>query len=140
MAAPLPACFSAAGKSTAELMTMGRKDVKETDAALMRSEKIVNDTMAIGIQTAETLQGQTRQLEKVLQGAIKGQGWGDRRAGAGNGRGGWGSGGARKRGSIAWDRERETPGQLADHATQERVLMLVHMQAVQNGKGCCWEA
>lgn len=54
------------GKNTAELMTMGRKDMKETDAALLRSEKIVNDTMAIGIQTAETLQGQTRQLEKVI--------------------------------------------------------------------------
>lgn len=51
--------------NTTELMTMGRKQVKETDASLLRSEKIVNDTMAIGIQTAETLQNQTRQLEKV---------------------------------------------------------------------------
>ena len=46
-------------------MQLGRQQVKETDAALLRSEKIVNDTMAIGIQTAETLQAQTRQLEKV---------------------------------------------------------------------------
>lgn len=46
-------------------MQLGRRDMKETDAALMRSEKVVNDTMAIGIQTAETLQSQTRQLEKV---------------------------------------------------------------------------
>ena len=54
-----------AGMNTSELMTMGRKQIKETDTSLLRSEKIVNDTMAIGIQTAETLQGQTRQLEKV---------------------------------------------------------------------------
>lgn len=55
-----------AGKSTQELMQLGRRDMKETDASLLRSEKIVNDTMAIGIQTAETLQAQTRQLEKVI--------------------------------------------------------------------------
>lgn len=53
--------------STTELMQLGRQQVKETDAALLRSEKIVNDTMAIGIQTAETLQAQTRQLEKVCR-------------------------------------------------------------------------
>ena len=56
-----------AGMNTTELMQLGRQQVKETDASLLRSEKIVNDTMAIGIQTAETLQGQTRQLEKVGQ-------------------------------------------------------------------------
>lgn len=54
--------------NTTELMQLGRKQVKETDASLLRSEKIVNDTMAIGIQTAETLQGQTRQLEKARAG------------------------------------------------------------------------
>lgn len=52
--------------NTTELMQMGRQQIKETDTSLLRSEKIVNDTMAIGIQTAETLQGQTRQLEKVI--------------------------------------------------------------------------
>lgn len=52
--------------STTELMQSGRKDIKETDAALLRSERVLNDTMAIGIQTAETLQNQTRQLEKVI--------------------------------------------------------------------------
>ena len=54
-----------AGASTSELMQIGRTQIKETDASLLRSEKVLNDTMAIGIQTAETLQGQTRQLEKV---------------------------------------------------------------------------
>lgn len=57
--------FLPPGMSTTELMQLGRQQVKETDVALLRSEKIVNDTMAIGIQTAETLQAQTRQLEKV---------------------------------------------------------------------------
>ena len=57
-----------AGMSTVELMQTGRQDMKATDAALLRSEKLVNDTMAIGIGTAETLQGQTRQLEKVRRG------------------------------------------------------------------------
>ncbi|EFN51513.1 hypothetical protein CHLNCDRAFT_55096 [Chlorella variabilis] len=52
--------------NTTELMQLGRQQMKETDVSLLRSEKIVNDTMAIGIQTAETLQGQTRQLEKVI--------------------------------------------------------------------------
>lgn len=60
-----------AGKSTQELMQLGRRDMKETDASLLRSEKIVNDTMAIGIQTAETLQAQTRQLEKVGAGGAR---------------------------------------------------------------------
>lgn len=65
----LAACHAhRAGMSTTELMQLGRQQVKETDAALLRSEKIVNDTMAIGIQTAETLQAQTRQLEKVPRG------------------------------------------------------------------------
>lgn len=79
--------------NTTELMQLGRRQVKETDAALLRSEKVVNDTMAIGIQTAETLQGQTRQLEKARgQRAAGGQrwsaaaawavAWGSRRAGA----------------------------------------------------------
>ena len=52
--------------TTTELMTMGRRDIKETDAALLRSERLVNDTIAIGVQTAETLDQQTKQLEKVI--------------------------------------------------------------------------
>lgn len=46
-------------------MEMGRRQVKETDQSLIRSERLVNDTIAIGAQTAETLQVQGRQLEKV---------------------------------------------------------------------------
>lgn len=53
-------------KTTTELVTLGRKDIKETDASILRSERLVADTVAIGVQTAETLQGQGQQLEKVL--------------------------------------------------------------------------
>ena len=49
--------------NTTELMQLGRQQIKQTDTSLLRSEKVLNDTMAIGIQTAETLQAQTRQLD-----------------------------------------------------------------------------
>lgn len=52
--------------ATTELMTMGRRDIKTIDDSLVRSERLVNDTVAIGVQTAETLQGQGKQLEKVM--------------------------------------------------------------------------
>lgn len=51
--------------SSSDLMEMGRKHVVETDQSLVRSERLVNDTIAIGAQTAETLQMQGKQLEKV---------------------------------------------------------------------------
>ena len=41
-----------------ELMARGRKDIKETDAALARSEKVVAETIAIGTATAATLDAQ----------------------------------------------------------------------------------
>ena len=47
---------------------MGRKDIATTDQSLLRTERIVNDTIAIGAQTAETLQQQGKQLEKVRGG------------------------------------------------------------------------
>jgi hypothetical protein len=44
---------------------MGRKDLAKTEQSLYRSERLVNDTVQIGVQTAETLQAQGEQLEKV---------------------------------------------------------------------------
>lgn len=41
-----------------ELMARGRKDIKETDASLARSEKVVAETIAIGAATAATLDAQ----------------------------------------------------------------------------------
>ena len=46
-------------------MEAGRRQIGETDASLVRAERLVNDTVAIGAQTAETLQLQGKQLEKV---------------------------------------------------------------------------
>lgn len=51
--------------TVSDLMVSGRKAIKETDASLLRSERIVNDTVAVGAQTAETLQLQGQQLGKV---------------------------------------------------------------------------
>lgn len=48
-----------------DLMEMGRKHIGETDQSLIRSERLVNDTIAIGAQTAETLQTQGQQLSKI---------------------------------------------------------------------------
>ena len=39
-------------------MARGRKDIKETDASLARSEKVVAETIAIGAATAATLDAQ----------------------------------------------------------------------------------
>ena len=51
--------------ATQDLMEMGRKQMKETDQSLIRSERLVNDTISIGAQTAETLQVQGQQLGKI---------------------------------------------------------------------------
>ena len=46
-------------------MELGKKNMKETDTSLMRSERLVNDTVAIGAQTAETLQIQGKKLGQI---------------------------------------------------------------------------
>lgn len=51
--------------STSNLMELGRKQTLETNKSLARSARLVNDTIAIGAQTAETLQIQGKQLEKI---------------------------------------------------------------------------
>ncbi|KAK9834785.1 hypothetical protein WJX74_010475 [Apatococcus lobatus] len=51
---------------TVELMAQGKATIKDTDDALIRAQKIVEDTIQIGTQTAETLHGQTKQMERVL--------------------------------------------------------------------------
>jgi hypothetical protein len=44
--------------TTVELMARGRKDIKETDASLARSERVLADTIAVGTATAATLAAQ----------------------------------------------------------------------------------
>lgn len=55
-----------AAMSTQQVMEQGKKEIKATDDALKRSERIVEDTIQIATGTAATLHGQTKQLEKVL--------------------------------------------------------------------------
>ena len=59
---PFPSPFSAAVYSTQQLMEMGRKKNRETDARLDRMNRVVEDTIQIGNTTAETLKGQTEQV------------------------------------------------------------------------------
>ena len=47
-------------------MAQGRKEIAETDEALVRAKRIVANTIEVGTKTAETLQGQTQQMERVL--------------------------------------------------------------------------
>lgn len=51
--------------STNDMIELGRRNIQETDESLLRSERVVNDTIAIGAQTAETLQTQGNQLNKI---------------------------------------------------------------------------
>lgn len=55
-----------AGMGTTELIQLGRKEIASTDAALVRAQKVVADTIDVGTKTAETLVGQTNQLERVM--------------------------------------------------------------------------
>lgn len=54
------------GMSTTEAIQLGRKEIASTDQALTRAQKVVADTIDIGTKTAETLEGQTKQLERVM--------------------------------------------------------------------------
>lgn len=52
--------------TTQQLMDRGHKEIHETNAALDRSEKLVEDTMEIGATTASTLHDQTGQMNKIV--------------------------------------------------------------------------
>ena len=52
--------------STTELIVEGRKKMKDSDESLIRSEKLVAETIDIGTKTAEKLHDQTKQLERVV--------------------------------------------------------------------------
>eukprot|EP00898_Chlorokybus_atmophyticus_P004456 jgi/Chlat1/5010/Chrsp32S08950 len=51
--------------SMEELMLHGNKKMDESDAALERSKAVVENTMKVGAATAETLQAQSKQMERV---------------------------------------------------------------------------
>ena len=52
--------------TTQQLMDQGRKDIVDTEQGLIRSNKIVADTIQVATATAETLDAQTEQLERTL--------------------------------------------------------------------------
>ena len=51
-------CCRAADMSTSEMVQRGKMDIAATDKALTRSERVVEDTIAIATSTAETLHKQ----------------------------------------------------------------------------------
>lgn len=64
-----PVCLEAdapAAMSTAQLIQLGKKEIASTDQALVRAQKVVADTIEVGTKTAETLDSQTKQLERVM--------------------------------------------------------------------------
>ena len=67
---PTPPLYSLSpAMTTPEMMLLGRALIKETDASLARSARVVAETAAVGTKTAEALAAQTEQLERVLDDA-----------------------------------------------------------------------
>lgn len=54
------------GMTVKELMQLGRKEVAEIDQALLRAERIVENTKEIGATTAATLNDQSKQMDKIV--------------------------------------------------------------------------
>jgi hypothetical protein len=52
--------------STQQLISTGRKTMSETEKSILRSTRVVEDTIAIGQQTAAMLGEQTHQMEKIM--------------------------------------------------------------------------
>ncbi|CAI0433239.1 unnamed protein product [Linum tenue] len=56
----------ASAMSNQELVDAGMKTMDETDQAIERSKKVVQQTVEVGTQTAVTLKGQTEQMERIV--------------------------------------------------------------------------
>lgn len=52
--------------TTQQLMNTGRRTMSETEKSIQRSARVVEDTIAIGQQTAAMLSEQTHQMEKIV--------------------------------------------------------------------------
>ncbi|GMH35226.1 hypothetical protein BSKO_03094 [Bryopsis sp. KO-2023] len=52
--------------STQQVITKGRGEIQDIDNRLARAEKVVDDTIQIGVQTAAELAEQTKQMEKIV--------------------------------------------------------------------------
>jgi len=64
--ATVPKRAAPADMDTTTLIVEGRKKIKESDESLIRSEKLVAETIEIGTKTAAKLDDQTKQLERVV--------------------------------------------------------------------------
>lgn len=62
----VPKGAALADMDTTTLIVEGRKKIKESDESLIRSEKLVAETIEIGTKTAAKLDDQTKQLERVV--------------------------------------------------------------------------
>ncbi|XVF38973.1 hypothetical protein REPUB_Repub20aG0148900 [Reevesia pubescens] len=56
----------ASAMSNQELVDHGMKTMDETDQAIERSKKVVEQTIEVGTQTAVTLKGQTEQMGRIV--------------------------------------------------------------------------
>ncbi|XWS14292.1 hypothetical protein CRYUN_Cryun36dG0109900 [Craigia yunnanensis] len=56
----------ASSMSNQELVDHGMKTMDETDQAIERSKKVVEQTIEVGTQTAVTLKGQTEQMGRIV--------------------------------------------------------------------------
>ncbi|KAB1213750.1 putative plant SNARE 13 [Morella rubra] len=52
--------------SNQELINTGTKTMNETDQAIERTKKVVEQTIEVGTQTAVTLKGQTDQMGRIV--------------------------------------------------------------------------
>ena len=65
----LPCAHSKLALSSPELIAAGRSLIKETDASLARSARVVAETLTVGARAAEEVDQQRAQLERVLDDA-----------------------------------------------------------------------
>lgn len=56
----------ASSMTNQELISAGTKTMDETDQAIERSKKVVEQTIEVGTQTATTLKGQTEQMGRIV--------------------------------------------------------------------------
>ena len=65
----LPCAHSKLALSSPELIAAGRSLIKETDASLARSARVIAETLTVGARAAEEVDQQRAQLERVLDDA-----------------------------------------------------------------------
>lgn len=54
--------------NTNQLVEHGRGEMREAEKGIERSKRVVNETVEVGQKTAETLRGQTEQMQRIEEG------------------------------------------------------------------------